>query len=584
MAIQAYKMKRKLFLILVFLINYTFAFSQSGNDQQQAIFVVGKPLSSTDSNFIKELYFEGIHEKIVQNYQKAAETFSSIIEIDPSHHAALYELATIDHARGQEKNAERLIRNAVTVKPENEWYWLLLADIYKKANKMPDLVLVFDELIQLSPEKIDYHFDKAKALILQNKVDDALKVYKEIEKRFGVSDELTFATNAALNQGKPDKIKDQLEIQIQNNPHDLSSYLYLSESYSKEGSWKKALAVLEKAKIQSPDNSIIRLALADNYLAMRNLDDAFNELKIAFEDIDLNIDKKVKIVLTFFPLFTDAKARNYAVQLASIMADKHSDEAKAFAIYGDVLFQNQQYDKSLDAYKKALKLNAQVYQIWEQLVRIEVSQGNYAEAISDGEEALSIFPNQSELYLYIGIAYSQTKKHEKAITYLKNAAALQLEDNAALSQIYSSLGDSYNALKKYKESDSAYEKSLDLSPDNSYTLNNYAYYLSLRRENLVEAEKMSRKSNELEPNNSSYQDTYAWILFRLNRFQEAEDWILKALGNSKTHNGVQVEHYGDILYHLDKKQKAFEQWQKAKTLGAKSDTLNKKINEKRYIE
>jgi tetratricopeptide (TPR) repeat protein len=316
---------------------------------------------------------------------------------------------------------------------------------------------------------------------------------------------------------------------------------------------------------------------------MNRFNDAFIELKIAFKDPNLSIDKKVSIVLSFFPQFEDAKARANANELSAILASTHPDEPKAFAVYGDVLFQEQKYPQASEAYRKALKLNDQVYQIWEQLIRIEIDQGNYQQAITDGDIALTIFPNQAALYMYTGIAYAQAKKHEKAISHLKNAASLQLENTEEMGQIYSALGDSYNALKRYSESDQAYDKALELVPGDSYTLNNYAYYLSLRGENLDKAEKMSKKSNELDPDKASSQDTYAWILFRLKKYQDAQVWIEKALHNNKS-SATLIEHYGDILFHVGDKQQAFEQWRKAKAAGAKSEKLDQKINEKKYVE
>ena len=282
-------------------------------------------------------------------------------------------------------------------------------------------------------------------------------------------------------------------------------------------------------------------------------------------------------------MFADMKARAYANELASIMVRVHPDEAKAHAVYGDVLFQERKYPQAQESYKKALAINDQVYQIWEQLLRIEVSRGEFQQALSDGDHALSIFPNQAALYLYTGIANAQTQKHEKAITYLKSAVDLEAEDKDILVQVYSTMGDSFNSLKKFKESDQAYSKALELDPRNSYVLNNYAYYLSLRGENLDEAERMSKRSIELDPDNASSEDTYAWILFRLKKYTDARIWIEKALQHN-ANSAVQVEHYGDILYFLEEKDKAVEQWQKAKVMGSRSETLDKKINEKKYID
>jgi tetratricopeptide (TPR) repeat protein len=218
------------------------------------------------------------------------------------------------------------------------------------------------------------------------------------------------------------------------------------------------------------------------------------------------------------------------------------------------------------------------------LLRIEIGDADFKQAIEDGETALLIFPNQAPLYLYTGIAYSQVQKYEKAVSYLKNAASLEVEDKNIQGQVYASLGDAYHAMKRYKESNQAYDKALELLPDNTYALNNYAYYLSLRGESLNKAEQMSRRSIQLEPDNPSFEDTLAWILFRNKDYPEARIWIEKSISGEKRKNSTQLEHYGDILYHLGDKSSALNAWKKAKEAGSKSDILDRKINEKKYFE
>lgn len=578
-------MKKTVLTLILAICASALSAQKKGQPKDEVVIVTGKVLSQKDSLQVTDLFFEGLHEKMMMNYQQAASSFTKVLEIDPANDAAMYELANMSFSKNKADEAEALIRNAVTVKPDNEWYWALLSDIYKKTNKITQLVPVLEELEKIAPQKEAYSYDKANALLILKRTDDAVIAYNEIEKRFGSSEDLTSARQRILmQQGKPGKVEEELEKQIRSNPDELRNYLYLSEVLAKSGEREKAINILNKAKLVAPANAMVRLALADNYKALNQFENTFIELKVAFRDPNLNIDEKVRIVLSFFPKFADMKARAYANELASIMVQVHPNEAKAFAVYGDVLFQERKYEQAQDSYKKALKLNDQVYQIWEQLLRIEISRAQFQQAISDGDEALNIFPNQAALYLYTGIAYAQTKKHEKAISYLKSALDLESDDKEILVQVYSTLGDSFNALKKHAESDQAYNKALELDPRNSFVLNNYAYYLSLRGENLNEAEKMSRRSIELDPNNTSSEDTYAWILFRLKRYADAKIWIEKALLDNSSNNAVQVEHYGDILYFLGEEAKALEQWQKAKAMGSKSETLDKKINEKKYID
>jgi len=578
-------MKKAAFIFILTICAFSLFAQKNKQNKDGAVIVVGKVLNQRDSLQVKDLFFEGLHEKIVMNYFEAALNFEKVLEVDPANDAAMYELANIKFDQNNTSEAEGLIRNAVTVNPDNEWYWVLLADIYKKTNKIAQLVPVLEELSKIAPKKEAYFYDKANAFLILRKVDDAAAAYNEIEKKFGSSDELTSARQRILmQQGKSERLEEELRDQIASKPEELRNYIYLSEVLTKSGNREKAIDVLIKAKSVSPSNAMVRLALADQYKALKQYENTFIELKVAFADPNLDIDEKVRIVLSFFPMFTEMKARAYANELASIMVRVHPDEAKAFAVQGDVLFQERKYEQAQESYKKALAINDQVYLIWEQLLRIEVSRGEFQQAILDGNKALSIFPNQAALYLYTGIGYSQTRNYEKAASVLKSALDLESEDKEVLLQIYSTLGDSYNALKKFKESDQAYDKALELDPGNSYVLNNYAYYLSLRGENLEEAEKMSKRSLEIDPDNASSEDTYAWILFRLKRYAEAKKWIEKSLQGKPSNNATQQEHYGDILYFLGEKEKALEQWQNAKAQGSGSDKLDKKINEKKYID
>ena len=115
-------------------------------------------------------------------------------------------------------------------------------------------------------------------------------------------------------------------------------------------------------------------------------------------------------------------------------------------------------------------------------------------------------------------------------------------------------------------------------------LNNYSYYLSLRKLNLDKAEAMSKKCNELEPNNNSYQDTYGWILYQMKKYDDAKVWVGKAVDNGGRNNGTLLEHYGDILYQLGNKDEALKYWIDAKKAKGTSELIDKKIADKKLYE
>jgi Tfp pilus assembly protein PilF len=124
---------------------------------------------------------------------------------------------------------------------------------------------------------------------------------------------------------------------------------------------------------------------------------------------------------------------------------------------------------------------------------------------------------------------------------------------------------------------------LKLDPNNVFVLNNYAYYLSLRKVKLDRAAQMAKLANELAPNQASFEDTYAWVLFQQGKYTDALQWIKKALehGNS---SGELLEHYGDILFKAGNLEDALEQWKKAKAKGGTTKTIDQKIDQGKYIE
>jgi len=249
-----------------------------------------------------------------------------------------------------------------------------------------------------------------------------------------------------------------------------------------------------------------------------------------------------------------------------------------------MLFQNGKFKEAQDAYKKAIAIDNQQYEVREQLVRIELGNNDIDNVIKDGEDALSYFPNQAAMNYFVGVAWVQKKQYNKALSYLKNATSLEFQDKEILSLSYSALGDCYHELKNIQSSDQAYEKSLTYNPDNVFTLNNYAYYLSVRNEQLDKAAAYAKHANDLQAKNASFEDTYAWILFKQKKYAEAKVWIEKALADNKDKSAVQTEHYGDIMFYIGNIDAAVSNWKKAKDYGSTSPNLDRKINEKKYIE
>ena len=92
---------------------------------------------------------------------------------------------------------------------------------------------------------------------------------------------------------------------------------------------------------------------------------------------------------------------------------------------------------------------------------------------------------------------------------------------------------------------------------------------------------MSRITIIAEPNNPTYLDTYAWILYKSGKNELALEYIEKAIQSEGDEDPDILEHCGDILYALDRKEEALVYWKKALELGSESEELKEKIESSR---
>jgi tetratricopeptide (TPR) repeat protein len=540
------------------------------------------PVVNRDSNMVKQLFFAGLREKMSDNYAVASSSFSKIVSLDPKNHAALFELANVNLRLEKLTEAERNIKEAVKLSPDNVWYWRLLGEVYKRTNKMPELVDVFNQLIRIQPDNDAYYFDKANAQFLSNKSEEAKKTYDEIERRFGQSNDLTNAKKRFQQSGSTSE-SDIVKL-LEGNQADVKNYLYAAGLLLQKGNDAEALKVLTKAQQLEPGNFEVNLGLADIHRKLKNDDAAFAALKMAFESDQMPLPEKVKIIAALFPKINQAIVAKNITELSKMLAEKNPSDAKTLALYGDVLYQQNKLNEALAQYKAALKLSEQIYVVWEQVINIETLTGQYNEAVKTGEEALTIYPNQAGLYYYTAYALFKTEKYDLAQNNLKTALQLDVDNKSLQAQVYALQGDIYINQNNFAQAKTAFEKAIATEPDNYLIMNNYAYYLALKNDDLDKASKLAETAANAMPNNSSVTDTYAFILFKQRKYDEAKIWIEKALQNNSSKNGVYLERYGDILFMKGDKEGALIQWQKAKEAGNGSEVLNKKINEKKYFK
>jgi tetratricopeptide (TPR) repeat protein len=543
-------------------------------------------LSDKELVQFKFLFFEANKDRILGNYDLAETHFYQALKIDPNSASCLYELSGISAFQGNKSQAIFFSKKASEIDPKNVWYQLQYATCLKDNKQLVGVTHVYERLVKDNPGNYDFYYELANSYLAINKPLEAIKVYDKIENNIGVTEESSMQKLKIYKNGNNiDKAVEEAKKLIKAFPKESKYYGILGELYQDKGLGEKALQAYNELLIIDPTNAYVHLSLADLYRNQKQNEKAFQEIKIAFLSKELDIDTKVKILLSYYSITeTYSELKSDADELCRIIVAVHPDEAKAFSIYGDFLFRDKKYEEARSQYRISISLDKEKYALWNQLLIIESELNDFVSMQKESKDAMELFPNQATPYFFSGIANIQLKNFQAAVDDLTEGKEFVFDNNPFLSQFYASIGDAQNQLKNFVESDAAYDKSLALDPTNLSVLNNYSYYLSLRNKNLEKAESMSKKSNELEPNNNSYQDTYGWILYQMKKYDDAKVWVGKAIENGGKANGTLLEHYGDILFQLGDKEAAINYWIEAKKYSGHSGTIDKKIADKKLYE
>lgn len=543
-------------------------------------------LSEKEEIQFKKLFFNANKEKVLGNYDAAIDLFSECVRKNPTSSAPMYELAILysDLRKGTE--AIFFAAKACELDPNNYWYHLSCAEICERERQFDLAIKSYKKAISIKPNDIHLQFRLARIQFKDGKAQDAIATYNRLEEKLGIAEEISLEKEMIyIKLNKIDKAAQELKKLIKKHPNEVRYQGMLAELYQANNKNELALAVLLDLSMKFPNEPTVHLSLANYYQSIGDYKKSYEELTIAFANTNLDIDKKVGVLISFYSLsnaFPELKDKAFSLSKSLVKA--HPKEAKAHSLYGDYLYRENNLNSARHHYKIALELDANHFLIWRQLLQIESELMDYQSMLKESIQAIELFPSQSVLYLFKGIACLQQKEFEIAIESLNSGIELEYENFLLLSNFYSSLGDSYHSLKDTLASDSSYEKALQYNPDNIYVLNNYSYYLSLRGSSINKAAEMSKKAVLLDPTNVSFLDTYAWTLYKAGNIEDAKSWIEKAILNGGNERPIILEHYGDILYKLGDTENAYKKWIKAKSKGVGSEFLDKKIIEKMLYE
>jgi tetratricopeptide (TPR) repeat protein len=544
-----------------------------------------------------EFYFtEAEKYFILEDYAKALVYYQKALDILPENATIHYKIAEV-LSRGEKQDdmirASLSIEQALQLERKNKYFYLLGTGIYTNLSRFDKAAQLYEAMLQEVPGTEEYLYELALIYIFANKPAEAIRTYNRAESAFGINETSSVQKQKLyLEAGKFSEAIAESEKLLQAFPDEERYAMALAELLSQQNQRDKAIALLEKFRDENSDAANTAVLLAGLYRDVGQEEKARQLLLHIFEDPEVDISSKLIVLSTYNAELSQSRTKNqpdtakeaFVFELFSKLEQEHPDDESIHILGGDLYLSTGQHREAENQYLEAIRLGDVNYEVWQNLLYLQTQREAFEEVIKNSESALEYFPNQGMLYYLNGLAHLRKNKYRESVTSLEMGKRLSSSNPALTSEINSLLGDAYHGTREYEKSDKAYDEALAHDPNNYIVLNNYSYYLALRKASLDKAEKMSSLLIKNNPDNATFLDTHAWVLYARQKYKDARKIIERAIATGQG-NATHFEHYGDILYRLGEIDLAVKQWEKAKSLlNAGNEMLNKKIANRKIYE
>jgi tetratricopeptide (TPR) repeat protein len=288
-------------------------------------------------------------------------------------------------------------------------------------------------------------FEKAKVIkaaekfLSQGKINAAIKEYRQIIAHDG--DDLT-----TLN------MLGDLLARAGEKEEAASCFLRIAEHFRDQEFTLKAIAMYRKIDRLKPRNPVIAKQLAELYSAQGLIADARAQYLVVADAYTRAGENKQ--ALEVLHRIADLDPHNTEVRLklaAGYLKERmQAEAAKAYSEAANRLFENGQFEKSLDAYSKALELRPHDRVALKGLVSAHAGLGTADDAAELLEKAVADAPDDAELISMLAQAYTDAEDAagaERATAMLMSQDASNYRRYIAVGRVYLKLGQEDEAAR-----------------------------------------------------------------------------------------------------------------------------------------
>ena len=430
-----------------------------------------------------------------------------------------------------------------------EAFVLLALDSLKKNN-----LNKASEILSLVPE--EYLEDRFNFIII-----DTLTQYvdvfknKKIKKRNNIFGNLSLISETFQHCYLNDKNTDTFFLKLINSGQaDYSRYTFFYLTYLIEKNR------IEDAKILTDEidyvNASLLLSQGKSWIE-RNQNKEFSKVFSCSNHNDI-IGEFLFLISNLFSSQNEFKKSNFYLSLSNYLNPKFVFN---LSLVAENLFLNENYEKSKRVLEN-FKINQDFYYWYKSKKEAQIitKTKSREEALKYIISKFNKIKNPNDKFIYdVANFYRNSQEYEKAIKYYSLIIDKLDDDSEVKADLLYRRGGSYERIKNFERADKDLLDSLIINPDDAYVLNYLAYSWLERDYKISEAIEMLEKAYSRENNDPYIIDSIGWAYYLINDYVKAEQFLKRAV-QLMPDDPIVNDHYGDILWKLNRKIQARYFW------------------------
>jgi tetratricopeptide (TPR) repeat protein len=364
----------------------------------------------------------------------------------PNMPLVFYELAKAQTAINDFDKATVNLNQALKLNPHYADATMLLAEIQIHNKNFEPAMASLQQLIHQQPQSVSARVLLAKAYSDQNRLDNAIQIYRELEKTFPTNSQIPLLIGVTLlEQKKNAEARAEFDQALKLSPDFLPAVEQEVNLDLLEKQYDSAQQRVQQLIGQNPKAVPLQLLLAQVLIARGATNQAESTLK---QTIAMAPDSQTAYLM-LAQLYNAANENQKALADLSAALAKKPDDAGALMLMGMTYNAGKDYDHARDAYEKFLAVTPNNVVVLNNLAYLYAQNlGQLDKGYQLARHALDLAPTSSSTADTLGWILYQQGQYSSALSLLRESAAkLDAEPDVQfhLGMTYYMMGDEANA-------------------------------------------------------------------------------------------------------------------------------------------